>query len=41
MRLDLFLVQKHSFTRNKAQQLISTGLVLVNDKVITKPAFEV
>lgn len=41
MRLDLFLSKNHNFTRNKAQQLISTGLVSVNEKVITKPAFEV
>jgi 23S rRNA (cytidine1920-2'-O)/16S rRNA (cytidine1409-2'-O)-methyltransferase len=41
MRLDLFLAQGQNFTRNKAQQLISAGLVSVNGKSITKPAFEV
>lgn len=28
MRLDLALVKKYSFTRNKAQQLIESGLIL-------------
>ena len=30
MRLDIFLVIHHHFTRNKAQQLIEMGLVSVN-----------
>lgn len=41
MRLDLFLAQRHNFTRNKAQQLITTGLISVNGKVATKPSSEV
>lgn len=36
MRLDQYLVLHHNFTRNKAQQLIDTGLVLVDQKICTK-----
>lgn len=41
MRLDLALVKKYSFTRNKAQQLIESGLILFRWKVIWKPAFDI
>lgn len=41
MRLDIFLVQKHHFTRNKAQQIIDAGLVSVNNKIIKKSSYEV
>ena len=42
MRLDLFLVQhKNIESRTKAQDLIAQGLVSLNDKVLTKPSFDV
>lgn len=36
MRLDQYLVLHHNFTRNKAQQLIDTGLILVDQKICIK-----
>lgn len=39
MRLDIFLSQKHFLSRHQAQKLINNGLVLVNDKIVTKPNF--
>jgi predicted rRNA methylase YqxC with S4 and FtsJ domains len=36
MRLDQYLVLQHHFTRNKAQQLISTDLVSLNGKICNK-----
>ena len=42
MRLDNYLVEKELIeSRNKAQQVIKEGLVLVNDKVIKKPSCRV
>ena len=42
MRLDEFLVKKgFCFSRNKAKELIKSGNVIVNKKVIKKPSFEV
>lgn len=42
MRLDLFLVQhKNIESRTKAQDLITQGLVLFKNKVLTKPSFDV
>lgn len=41
MRLDIFIAQKFSYTRNKAQQFIEGGLIKVNKKVITKVSFTV
>ena len=41
MRIDLFISEKFSFTRNKSQAFIKDGLVSVNGKTITKPSFEV
>lgn len=42
MRLDLFLVQhKKIESRTKAQDLIAQSLVLLKNKVLTKPSFEV
>jgi len=42
MRLDKFLVIKGYFsTRQKAKEAIKRGFVLVNGKIITKPAFDV
>ncbi len=39
MRLDQYMVQAFSLTRNKAQQFIEAGLVSVNETVITKVSF--
>ena len=36
MRLDQYLVHHHNFTRNKAQQLIQAGLIVVEGKICTK-----
>lgn len=36
MRLDLYLAQHHGLTRNKAQQLIGSDLILVNGKICIK-----
>jgi len=42
MRLDQYLVtNEHTFSRNKAQELIKRGYVKVNDKIIKKPSFAV
>ena len=41
MRLDLFLVQSRNITRNRAQFLLSEGLVWVNGKVVTKASFSI
>ncbi len=42
MRLDQFLTEKgHSETRTKAKNLIESGSVTVNGKLILKPAFDV
>lgn len=42
MRLDLYLVQnKIVNTRNKAQEMIKQGLVIVNNKTISKPNFNI
>lgn len=41
MRLDQYLVLHHAITRNKAQQLISTDLVLVNAKICNKSSFQI
>jgi RNA-binding protein YlmH len=41
MRIDLFISEKFSFTRNKSQAFIKDGLVSVNGKTIAKPSFEV
>jgi 23S rRNA (cytidine1920-2'-O)/16S rRNA (cytidine1409-2'-O)-methyltransferase len=42
MRLDQYLVTKeHSFSRNKAQEMIKNGCVKVNDAIIKKPSFSV
>lgn len=42
MRLDLFLVQfKNIESRTKAQDLIAQGLVLLKNKVLKKPSFDV
>lgn len=39
MRLDLFLSQSRNISRNRAQFLISQGLVSMSGKVVTKTAF--
>ena len=36
MRLDQYLVIHHHFTRNKAQQLISSELIILDQKICTK-----
>lgn len=41
MRLDQYIATTYSFTRNKAQALISAGLVSVNGKSITKTSYDV
>ncbi len=42
MRLDLYLVENNFFTsRNKAQEEIKQGHVMVEDKVVTKPNFDI
>ncbi|NLL68974.1 MAG: TlyA family RNA methyltransferase [Acholeplasmataceae bacterium] len=42
MRLDKYLLELHpNLTRSKSQDLIKRGLVLVNNKVITKTGYEI
>jgi 23S rRNA (cytidine1920-2'-O)/16S rRNA (cytidine1409-2'-O)-methyltransferase len=41
MRLDMFVSEKYTFTRNKSQSFIKDGLISVNGKIIIKPSFEV
>ncbi len=41
MRLDQYIATTYLFTRNKSQALITAGLVLVNNKMITKTAYDV
>jgi 23S rRNA (cytidine1920-2'-O)/16S rRNA (cytidine1409-2'-O)-methyltransferase len=41
MRLDQYIAEKYSFTRNKAQQLIKSALISVNGKNILKVSFEI
>lgn len=41
MRLDTFLREKYGWSRNKAQQIIESGLVFVDDRITTKQSQEV
>jgi len=41
MRLDKFLVKQTGFSRNQISNLIKNSLVKVNNKIITKPSFDV
>ena len=41
MRLDTFLREKYGWSRNKAQQIIESGLVFVDDLITTKQSQEV
>ncbi len=41
MRLDQYLSQHHNLTRNKAQQLISSDLILVNGKTCNKTSHSI
>ncbi len=41
MRLDTYLATYHNVTRNRAQQLIATDLILVNHRVCNKASFQV
>ena len=41
MRLDIYLATHHSITRNKAQQLIATDLVLVDNRLCNKASFHI
>ncbi len=39
MRLDQYLVKHHHLTRNRAQQLIATDLILVDSRICNKASF--
>ncbi len=41
MRLDHFLVSQYGFTRNKSQQLIELGLVMVDGKIQNKASLSI
>lgn len=41
MRLDVYLQEKENITRNKVNELIKNGEVIVNGKVILKPSLQV
>lgn len=41
MRLDQYLVNTFGITRNKAQQLINTGLVFLNAKICNKSSVQI
>jgi len=41
MRLDIYLVTKYNLTRSKSVDLIKRGFVIVNDKAVTKQAYNV
>ncbi len=42
MRIDLYLVEKGYFdSRTKAQRALSSGVIKVNDKIITKGSYEI
>ena len=41
MRLDSFLREKYGWSRNKAQQIIKSGLVFIDDMIATKQSQEV
>ncbi len=41
MRLDLFIAEQYALTRNRAQSLIESGLVFVDEKQIQKSSFDV
>ncbi len=41
MRLDIYLATHHGITRNKAQQLITADLVLVDNRVCNKASFHI
>ncbi len=41
MRLDIYLATHHGITRNKAQQLITAGLIAVNSRLCNKASFQV
>lgn len=41
MRLDQYLVLHHGLTRNKAQQLIVSDLIVVNGKICKKSSFQI
>lgn len=42
MRLDIYITKHHQLqSRNKASELIKSGKVLVDTKVITKPSFDI
>lgn len=39
MRLDIYLATHHGLTRNRAQQLIATDLVLIDAKICNKSSY--
>lgn len=41
MRIDLLISQKFDYTRTKAKQLIESGFVMLDDKVVDKPSLDV
>lgn len=41
MRLDLYISKTQNITRTKAKQLIQSGFVKVNGKIISKPSLEI
>ena len=41
MRIDLLISQKFDYTRTKAKQLIESGFVMLNNKVVSKPSLDV
>lgn len=41
MRVDLYLVHNHGFSRAKAQQMLKEGMILCNEQVLTKASYEV
>ena len=41
MRLDLFVKDKLNISRQKAREIIEQGLVTIDNKIITKPSYNV
>lgn len=41
MRLDLYIVEKFGYSRNKAKSFVELNLVSINKKICNKPSYEV